>query len=57
MGNHRYLLAFTNPGQPTSAEIEISKLEAILTQIKNALIVVSPDNRVILVNDTARAAR
>ena len=54
MANNRFLLGLTNPGQPTSAELEVSKLEAILTQVKNGLIVVSQDGRVILVNDAAR---
>jgi two-component system phosphate regulon sensor histidine kinase PhoR len=53
---HKHILALTDPGQAGNAELELSKLEAILTQVQNGMIVVSPDWRVILVNEAARSA-
>ena len=55
MAKNSFLLALTNSGQPTSAEAEISKLEAILMKVENGLIIVSQEGNVILVNDAARA--
>lgn len=53
---HTPLLALSHPDQPGDAETELSKLEAILTEMKNGLILVSPDGRVLLVNEAAQAA-
>ena len=53
---HSPLLALSHPDQPGDVEAELSKLEAILTGVKNGLILVSPDGRVLLVNGAARAA-
>jgi len=53
---HTPLLALSHPDQPGDVEAELSKLEAILTGMKNGLLLVSLDGRVLMVNEAARAA-
>ena len=48
------LLALSQPDQPGDAEAELSMLRAILTEMKDGLILLSPDGRVVLVNEAAR---
>jgi two-component system phosphate regulon sensor histidine kinase PhoR len=54
MANTKHLLEYADPGLAMAAEEQLSQLETILTQVNNGLIWISPDNRVILVNDAAR---
>ncbi len=49
-------IAFENANLYSRTEIERKKLEAILTQVEDGVIVVDPEGRVMLVNHTVRAA-
>ena len=54
MAENNFLQAFSNPGQPTSPQVGMEKLDAILAQVENGLIIVNQDGDVILVNTAAR---
>ncbi len=51
---HTPLLALSQPDQPGDVEAELNKLQAILTEMKDGLILLSLDGRVVLVNEVAR---
>jgi len=55
MAANEHFQGLIDPDPAGSLASELCKVEAILTKVKNGLIVVSPDMRVVFVNDAARA--